>query len=168
MKLQNTNLLTIRKRVLKLVALAILVTTGTLMSATDASAAFDAYRSTGMFGITQNQTARLSVVRDDPFFRDNPFFRVELSFVDGDGNILSQKVYELGAGKAAFLDLKGRDAVGRAGSRVQMRAVVRFVGTPDTRQAENCIPTLEVFDNETRETRLLLPAVQKLQIPTIE
>ena len=163
MKLQNTNLLTIRKRFLKLIALAMLVTTGTLLGSSSASAAGDASRSTGMFGITQNQTARLSVVRDDPFFR------VELSFVDGEGNILSQKVYEIAAGKAAFLDLKGRDVVGRSsGNRVQMRAIVRFVGTPDTRQAENCIPTLEVFDSETRETRFLLPAVQKLQIPTVE
>jgi hypothetical protein len=157
-----------KNRVLKPLPLALLLMVSVFTGAAAAQTPSGISRSTGMFGLTQNQTARLNVVRDDPFFRDEPFIKVELSFVDGDGNILAQKVYDLGAGKAAFLDLKGLDVLERQPSRTQIRAVVRFVGTPDTRLAENCIPTLEVFDNDTRETRFLLPAVQKVQVLGIE
>jgi len=163
MKIQNTNLVKIQNTALKLLVLTVLATAVTLLGATDASAALNFTRSTGMFGITQNQTARLNVMRDDPFFHDNPFLRVELSFIDGEGNILSQKVYDIEPGKAAFLDLKGRDIMAQSGIRAQMRAVVKFVGTPDTRQLDNCIPTLEVFDTQSGETRFLLPVVQKVQ-----
>jgi hypothetical protein len=121
-----------------------------------------------MFGITQYQTARLNVVNLEDQIVDNPHCRVDLSFVDSDNNILAQKVYDLGAGKAAFLDLKGREVLGRGPNRIQIRAVVKFVGTPDTRQAENCIPTVEVIDNDTRETRFVLTTVQKVQVLGIE
>lgn len=127
----------------------------------------DPFFRTGMFGITQNQTARLNVVRDDPFFQDDPFFRVELSFVDGNGNIMSQKVYEIEGGKSAFMDLRGSEIGGRESNRSQLRAMVRFVGTPDTRDdpffRDAAVVTLEVFDNKSGETRFLLPAVQKVQ-----
>jgi hypothetical protein len=123
----------------------------------------DPFFRTGMFGITQNQTARLNIFNGGSGEPGDDDDRVELSFVDGDGNILSQKVYEIGAGKSAFLDFKGSEIVGRDSKRSQVRVVVRFVGTPDTRLAGNCIPTLEVFDNESGETRFLLPAVQKVQ-----
>ena len=155
-----------KQQTLKLVALAILLTATIFTAAASAQTAASMSRSTGMFGITTSQTARLNVVRDDPFFRDDPFLRVELSIVDGEGNILAQKVLDLGAGKATQLDLRGRDVIGRG--RVQLRAIVRFVGTPDTRLAENAIPTLEVIDNQTGETRILLPAVQKVQILAVE
>ena len=163
MKVQNTKTMNMKNNAMKLFALAILLTATVFTGAVSAQTTANISRSTGMFGITQNQTARLNVVRDDPFFQDDPFLRVELSFVDGEGNILSQQVYNIEAGKAAFLDLKGSDVIGRSGNRAQMRAVVKFVGTPDTRLVENCIPTLEVFDNESGETRFLLPAVQKVQ-----
>ena len=152
----------IKKQTLKLAALAILVTATIFTGAASAQTAATVSRSTGMFGITTNQTARLNVVRDDPFFRDDPFLRIELLIVDTEGNILAQKVLDLGAGKGTYLDLRGRDVISRG--RVQLRAIVRFVGTPDTRVVENAIPTLEVIDNQTGETRFLLPAVQKVQI----
>ena len=157
----------IRNRALNVLTLALLVM-ATVFQSASAQTRTTLSRSTGMIGITSNQTARINVVRDDPFFFDDPFLRVELLFVDSDGNILAQKVYEVGAGKATFLDLNGRDVVGSGLNRLQLRAVVKFVGTPDTRQAENCIPTLEVIDNNTGETRFLLPAVQKVQAPVIE
>src|SRR5215204_6393881 len=154
-------------RALNLLALALLVL-ATVFQSASAQTRTTLSRSTGMIGITSNQTARINVVRDDPFFFDDPFLRVELSFVDSDGNILAQKVYEVGAGKATFLDLNGRDVVGSGLNRLQLRAVVKFLGPVDLLPAENCIPTLEVIDNETGETRFLLPAVQKMQAPVIE
>ncbi len=151
-----------QNRVLKLIALVALVTAGAVWGAPSASAALNLTESTGMFAITRTQTARINLVNlEDRAFV--PCIRVEMVFIDGDGNILSQKVYEIDSGKSAFLDLRGSEIIGREGSRANLRAEVRFVGTPDTRASENCIPTIEIFDNESGETRFLLPAVQKVQ-----
>lgn len=150
-----------RNTTLKLITLIALVTIATSWSVASASASLNSTRSTGMFGITQNQTARLSVANiDDGSFV--PCIRVELSFVDSDGNILSQKVHEVESGKSAFLDLRGNEIAQSRSNRSQIRAIARFVGTPDTR-LYMWLPTLEVFDNESGETRFLLPAVQKVQ-----
>jgi hypothetical protein len=153
-----------RNSAMKLIALVAIVMTGALWGATGASALREVGLAAhvGMVGITAGQTARLNVFRDDPFFSDNPFFRVELSFVDGDGNILAQKVIDLDSGKSAFLDLKGSEVPPRDTNRTQIRGVVRFVGTPDTR-TYMWTPTLEVIDSASGETRFLVPAVQKVQ-----
>src|SRR5215203_1795687 len=151
----------IRNRALNVLALALLVM-ATVFQSASAQTKTSLSRSTGMIGITTNQTARINVVRDDPFLR------IELSFVDSDGNILAQKVYDLGAGKAVFLDFNGRDVPRSDSNRLQLRAVAKFLGPVNLLPAENCIPTLEVIDNDTGETRFLLPAVQKVQVPVIE
>jgi hypothetical protein len=159
-----------RNSAMQLIALIAIVMTAGVWGATSASAqASDSrfYSPTGMFGITQNQTARINVTRDDPFFQGDPGDdddKVELTFVDGDGNILSQKVYELAAGKSAFLDLRGSDLPRTETRRTQIRAMVRYIGTPDTR-TYMWTPTVEVFDNESGETRFLVPAVQKVMGP---
>jgi len=158
-----------RNSAMQLIALIAIVMTAAVWGATSVGAqASDGrfYSPTGMFGITQNQTARINVTRDDPFFQGDPGDddRVELTFVDGDGNILSQKVYELGAGKSAFLDLRGSDLPRTETRRTQIRAMVRYIGTPDTR-TYMWTPTVEVFDNESGETRFLVPAVQKVMGP---
>jgi hypothetical protein len=162
---------------LKMVALIALVTLGMNWGATNVNAQNqisdisgsktrdvqrdDPFFHTGMFGITQNQTARINVANpDDGSFV--PCVRVEVTFADGDGNTLSQKVYDIEAGKAASLDLKGSEIAGRDSKRAQVHATVRFIGTPDTR-TYMWTPILEVFDNESGETRFILPAVQKVQ-----
>jgi len=157
----------IRNRAWNVLTLELLVM-ATVFQSASAQTKTSLSRSTGMIGITTNQTARINVVRDDPFFFDDPFLRVELSFVDSDGNILAQKVYDLAAGKAVFLDFNGRDVPRSDSNRLQLRAVAKFLGPVNLLPAENCIPTLEVIDNDTGETRFLLPAVQKVQAPVIE
>ena len=145
----------------KLIALAAIVIAGTFWSA-GVSASSELLRSTGMFGITMGQTARLNI-----YFVDDAATRVELSFVDGDGSILSQKVIDSLSLKSGFLYLRGVDLPPTHSNRIQVRAVVRFIGTPDVRIAEDCISTLEVFDNESGETRFLVPAVQKVLDPAV-
>lgn len=129
------------------------------MASTMASTMIDSFSPNfGMFGITQGQTARLNVVNLETG-EFVPCIRVELSFIDGDGNTLLQKVYDVDRGKSAFLDLNGNQFVGRGG-RTQIRAQVRFVGTPDTRDDpffRNCLPTLEVIDNVTGRTNFIVP-----------
>jgi hypothetical protein len=150
---------------MKLMILIALVTLGVAWGATRASAlkTADPIAQFGMVSLTRGQTARINVFRDDPFFRDNPFLRIELSFVDDDGNLLLQKVIDLGEGKSAFLELKGSEVPPRDTTHTQIRGVVRFVGTPDTR-LYMWTPTLEVFDNESGETGFLVPVVQKVQL----
>src|SRR5262249_13089983 len=118
-------------------------------------------RAFGMFGITQGQTARLSVanLETGEFV---PCVRVELSFIDGDGNTLLQKVHDIERGKSAFLDLNGNQFVGRGG-RTQIRALARYVGTPDTRDDPFFLPSLEVIDNTTGRTSFLVELAQKVQ-----
>ncbi len=151
-----------QNRVLKLITLVALIAAGAVWGATSAGAAVNSAKTTGMFGITRAQTARINLVNlEDRAFV--PCIRVEMVFIDDGGNILSQKVYEIDTGKSAFLDLRGNEIIGRGSNRANLRAEVRFVGTPDTRAVDNCIPTIEIFDNESGETRFLLPAVQKVQ-----
>jgi len=151
---------------IKLFALAMLLTATVFAGGAAAQTNEDISKSTGMFAITRNQTARLNVVNLGKEGAGLSYITVLLAFVDGDGNVLSQKVYVLGTGKAARLDLKWRE-VPTQGNRAQLRAVVRSVGTPDTR-TYMWTPTLEVFDNESGETRLLIPTFQKVQITGVE
>ena len=129
----------------------------------------------GMLGITSGQTARLSVVNaipvGPPSLPSSPPqtpVRVDLMFVDVAGNpivtIGGQLLHTtvlLSPGQSAFLDLNG-DAIpvgppilpSGPPNRVLIRAVVP--------NCERCnqgfvIPTLEVFENTSGKTTLLMP-----------
>lgn len=138
--------------------LVLLAAVGTLFGATRASAIKEADPiAFGMFGLTAGQTARLNLVNLEPG-EFVPCVRVELSFIDAEGHTLLQKVYDIERGKSAWLDLNGNQLMGRSG-RVQVRAQVRFVGTPDTRDDpffRHCLPTLELVDNATGRTTTFL------------
>jgi hypothetical protein len=89
--------MTKRNTTLKLIATVALVAIAAVWSSAQTKYSIESFRrSTGMVGITQSQTARLNLVNlsDGEFV---PCVRVELVFVDGDGNVLSQKVYDIGA-----------------------------------------------------------------------
>jgi hypothetical protein len=121
------------------------------------------YRATQWFAIRATQTARLKVTHLQDVNRDDPFFRIELTFVDRKGKVISQKVHTLDRESAGLLDLKGSELLPRAGNNAQLRAIVRFVGTPDTRIADRYLATLEVFDNQSGEISFSLPLTQKVQ-----
>ncbi len=143
-------------------ALALLAAAGFLFNVTRAGAASGAapvattesFKSSGMAGLTIGQTARLNVVNLETG-ELLPAVQVELSFLDAEGNTLAQKVHGLQRGQAAFFDLNGAQA-GRTG-RTQIRAQVRFIGTPDTRVVQKVLPTLEVVDNATGRTAFIVP-----------
>lgn len=161
---------------LKILALMALITVGVSWSRASASFAQSAdkaaitqvkdgrsSRATQWFAIQSTQTARLRVTSLQEVNRDDPFFRLELSFVDRKGKVISQKIHTLNRESAGLLDLKGSDLLPQAGNNVQLRAIVRFVGTPDTRIADRYTATLEVFDNQSGEIRFSLPLSQKVQ-----
>ncbi|MEP7338230.1 MAG: hypothetical protein ABI977_10840 [Acidobacteriota bacterium] len=151
-----------RNAILTLAALALFAAIGIFSTTTRAGAIASTTesfsRNFGMVGITQGQTARLNLVNLEPG-EFVPCVKVELSFIDGAGNTLMQKVYDIDRGKSAFLDLNGNQFVARGG-RTQIRAQVRFVGTPDTvdnPDLRNCPPTLEMIDNATGRTSFIVP-----------
>jgi hypothetical protein len=134
----------------------------------------------GMLGITPGQTARLSVVNalpsGPPQIPVGPPSRVTLMFVDSNGNPFSiggaplHTTVTLLPGQSGFLDLNG-DAIPVGPpqipigppNRVQIRAVVS--------DCEGCsrgliVPTLEVFDNATGRTMLVMPDTPASSEPT--
>jgi hypothetical protein len=161
---------------LKMIALMALITIGANWS--DESASFaksqgiaavvragegKTDKATKWFAIRATQTARLKVTNLSDGNRDDPFFRLELCFVDRKGKVISQKVHILDREASGVLELKGSDLLSGGSSNTQLRAIVRFVGTPDTRIADRYVATLEVFDNQSGETRFSLPVAPKVQ-----
>ena len=133
--------------------------------------------STGMLGITQGQTLRLSVVnlgdKDGPDPQRggvvNPCIHLlQLNFRDADGQLLRradgsvvQQTVELEPGKAKFLDLN-YDELPPGPSRQQLRAVVTGLTPPDgTSQQhkpfrDHIVTTVEVFDNITSRSGIVI------------
>jgi len=124
-----------------------------------------------MVGITAGQTARLNVVnalpQPPPQLPTPPPQIVTLMFVDANGNPINiggaplQATVTLSPGQSTFLDLNG-DAYPSPPpiyptpppSRVQIRALVSdCVGC----SSGLVVPTLEVFDNATGKTTLVMP-----------
>lgn len=135
-------------------ALALLAAAGFLFNVARAGASESFSRNFGMTGITLSQTARLSVVSvDNPDLRPA---RVELLFLDNQGRVLAQSQETLLPGQAALLDLRGVEAA-RGVNRAQIRAQVRFVDNPDIRVAQKVLPTLEVIDNASGRTTVVVP-----------
>jgi hypothetical protein len=120
-------------------------------------------RTTTLFAIHRSQTVRLKIsgLRDSN--RDDPFFRLELSFVDGRGRVISQKVHSLESAAQASVDLQAADFLARGRNSAQLRAVVRFVGTPDTRVTERARISLEILDGQSGESKRLLPFASQAQ-----
>jgi len=124
-----------------------------------------------MLDITAGQTARLNVVnalpQPPPIYPSPPPTRLTLMFVDGNGNPFNiagaplQTTVTLGPGQSAFLDLNG-DALpvgppvypSPPPQRVQIRAVLPSCDGCDQGFV---IPTLEMFDNATGKTTLVVP-----------
>ena len=111
-----------------------------------------------MIGVAGGQTARLSVVNSSPL---KGFCLVELVFVDAEGNIVKSSREQIDQGKSRRLDLD-RDTVQSPENRIQIRAVVNVTRGPLDPDAAACIPisSVEVFDNETGRTTIILTQAQ--------
>jgi len=90
-----------------------------------------------------------------------PCREVELMFVDSLGDIRQRSTQCLLPGHAVFLDLNG-NSVEVPGLRLEIRGLVHAVPPPDPDSNHMSLgATLEVFDNETGRTSLvLLPELQ--------
>jgi hypothetical protein len=137
-----------------------------------------------MMGIVRGQSVRINasnITVPDPNLPPDPC-RARLSFVDEDGNVLTnprtgeaeQRTIILQSGKSAFLHLNADDFLGldtNGSGRVQLRAVF----TAQTLQDGNgqvppdpCTPELEVIDNATSKTSFVYAGTPALQLPGLD
>jgi hypothetical protein len=122
----------------------------------------------GQIGITRGQTARLNVSNLPLPVNDLPPgpIRVELSFVDADGNTLIntdgqpiRRVVMLEPGHSTFLQINANNLLGRDEIRLNFRPVVKLTPPDGTRSLPPGPTTLEVIENTSGKTGLLYPGV---------
>jgi hypothetical protein len=108
----------------------------------------------GMVGITRGETARINV-----WNADNVTIQLSLNFTDSDGRTIGRATESLEAGHAFFLDLAfpGGDAPGRSEIHASVEAQVF---SADRKTGNHVVPTLEVFDNDTGKTRMVVPTTE--------
>ncbi len=144
---------TIARSAWKLVALGLLLVLAANWGASRAAAASMVERPSPLIGLARGQTARLNVVNyDGP---DSAPVQVELAFFDDQGNPLARSEEALAPGRAAALELPYA-RLARADLRVAVRTVVRVIGDLNSVGDMHIIPLLEVFDDETGKTDVLL------------
>jgi hypothetical protein len=131
----------------------------------------------GMIGLAQGQTARLNIVSVSPGpctpseVSPGPC-RVQLAFLDADGRVivtrsgaLAQVTLTLVSGRAASLDLNADDLL-IDGMRTEIRGVAQV--TSRLVAPGPCRLTLEIVDNITGRTDLIMPAALRTREPVAE
>ena len=104
-------------------------------------------RSTGLFGITEGESASLNFVNAEPDAR-HPGVDIEMIFLDADGGVLKSSRARVAPGCSAVLLLPYSELGDRTG-RVQIRGMMVL---PE----RGCfITSLEVFDNSTGKTQFI-------------
>ncbi len=105
----------------------------------------------GMIGITRGQTARLSMLN----LGREPI-NLSLNFTDSEGRLIKRSFEMVEGGHSIFLDLTPGTVDDVAG-RFQIHASIEAAGRGGD-AGRQFIPTLEVFDNETGRTHVVLCA----------
>ena len=117
---------------------------------------------TGMVGISVNQTARLNILNLNPSTGTAVVCSADLQLLNAGGGTLKQRsVPNIDPGKAVSLDLDRGDIADQAVPRISLRGVVT---TPSSAASPapapcNLTVTLEIVDNETARTNVVVSAV---------
>jgi hypothetical protein len=144
---------TIARSAWQIVALGLLLALAASWGASRAAAASMVERPSPLIGLARGQTARLNVVNyEGP---DSAPVQVELAFFDDQGNPLARSEETLAPGRAAALELP-YERLGRADLRLEVRALMRVSGDPNVVGDPHIIPSLEVFDDDTGKTQVLI------------
>jgi hypothetical protein len=127
-----------------------------------------------LIGIAAGQSARvnaLNAARLDP--AGTRTCGVILQFQDSQGQVLTQSTVSLAPGKSASLDLS-YDSLKATDLRVQIRAVLIYgysgganppPGVLNRTACDNLVPSLEVYDNASGRTSLILTDAKVLPPP---
>jgi len=114
-----------------------------------------------MVGAARGETARLNITNVNTVPPD--VCRATLAFVDGNGDVLRrpdgtplQRDVVLEAGHSAFLQVNAGSMLGRGETRLDVRPVV-LSAPPDPITPDPCVSSVEIIQNTTGRTRLLVP-----------
>lgn len=128
----------------------------------------------GLLGIVDGQSLRINALNlGNRSSTPNSGCDVTLRFLDAKGVLLRENVVQLLVGHGASFDLRRAQVADKPG-RASVRAVLLFGfaggGAPpgsDARQNFDCniVPTLELFDDSTGRTSLVLTDAKPLPLP---
>ena len=151
--------ISISKTIAALASLALLAGTATRANATIINSSY------GFVGVAAGQTMRLAVAHViDPNDSNMEPCIVEWAFSDLTGAVVGSGEARLEAGSAALDDLRAAELGGpdtRPGERFEIRVEVKASGSDRNAKfcQNNLRPTLQVFDEETGRTTLVVSPV---------
>ena len=134
-------------------------------------------QTSGTVGITAGQSARLNALNPGlpAPFATAVRCSAQLSFVDDQGTVLKMSSVTVDPGKSMGLDLNRDKDVASAAGRLEIRAVVSIMPvTPSPTAAPpiiqplpfcTLVPTLEVIDNDTLRTHVVLTDFHVVSLP---
>jgi hypothetical protein len=127
----------------------------------------------GMFGLSTTETARLNVVNAAVIQDPAITCFAELSFLNANGTVLKSATFAIAAGKAVLLDLDRKDvdsSTDRSPIRATVRTSVNLQLAPGVQPAAvSCsfVPTVEVFNKtDGGRTAFVLPEGTFIVSPT--
>ncbi len=119
----------------------------------------------GMMGAIRGEVARLSVSNVN-LVPPDPCHAI-LAFVDASGDVLLRpdgspvrREVTLAPGQSAFLQFHAANFIGRDETRLNFRPVLASP-PPEPELPPPCVPSLEIIDSATGQTRLLIPGVAR-------
>ena len=133
-------------------------------------------QTSGMVGITAGQSARLNALNPGlpAPFATAARCSAQLSFVDEQGTVLKMASVTVDPGKSMGLDLNRDKDIASAAGRVEIRAVISMPPVPSSTAAPpviqplpfcTLIPTLEIIDNDTLRTHVVLTDARFVSLP---
>lgn len=120
-------------------------------------------------GIDESQTAVVNVGHPpDPFHPPEPAIRVQLGLYDASGILLRTLRTRVSPGQVVSMEITGRELGLRPGERLTIYGVVQCLGNSASkvRCAQSIKPSVELFDNDTRRTSIVVPIVPAI-VPVI-
>ena len=124
----------------------------------------------GLMGAVRGEVARLSIsnINQTP---PDPCHAM-LAFVDANGDVLLRpdgspvrREVTLAAGQSAFLQFNAANFIGRDDMRLNFRPVLSAQPPPDPEIPPPCVPTFEIIDGATSQTRLVNPGSARMGRP---
>ena len=125
----------------------------------------------GMMGAIRGEVARLNVSNINIDLYPPPC-RAILAFVDANGDVLLRpdgspvrREVTLAAGHSAFLQIQAANFIEGDGTRLNFRPVLSVPPPDPGFPPDPCVPSFEIINGATGQTRLLTPGVARAGSP---